>query len=38
MIELLTDQNVGVSFAGMDVAIQAKFVKLKKWSTLTINK
>jgi hypothetical protein len=38
MIELLTDNNVGVTTQGLKVAKKAKFKKLKQWSNLTINK
>lgn len=38
MVELLVDSNVGVTDAGILQAKQKKFEKLKKWSTLTINK
>tara|TARA_R110000868_G_scaffold159061_5_gene387528 strand:+ start:330 stop:611 length:282 start_codon:yes stop_codon:yes gene_type:complete len=38
MIELLTNQNVGVTEEGLALAKQAKFEKLKLWSTLTITK
>lgn len=38
MIELLVDNNVGVSLQGLKTAKKAKFEKLKHWSNLTINK
>ncbi len=38
MIELLQDQNIGVTRTGMLDAKHAKFEKLKLWSNLTINK
>ena len=38
MIELLVDNNVGVSMQGLKTAKKAKFEKLKHWSNLTINK
>jgi hypothetical protein len=38
MIELLVDNNVGVSNEGIDEAKVKKFEKLKIWSNLTINK
>lgn len=38
MVELLTDLNVGVSNEGIDVAKRLKFVKLKHWSHININK
>jgi NTP pyrophosphatase (non-canonical NTP hydrolase) len=38
MIELLTDNNVGVTTQGLKVAKKSKFKKLKQWSNLTINK
>ena len=38
MVELLTDNNVGVTTHGLKVAKKAKFKKLKQWSNLTINK
>ena len=38
MIELLKDLNVGVSAQGIFEAKLKKFIKLKKWSTLKINK
>jgi len=38
MIELLTDQNVGVSNDEILAAKLKKFQKLKQWSNLTINK
>ena len=38
MIELLTDKDIGVTTAGLELAKKAKFEKLKKWSNITINK
>jgi hypothetical protein len=38
MIELLTDNNVGVTVEGLDKAKKKKFEKLKQWSNLKINK
>ena len=38
MIELLQDQDVGVTVEGMEEAKKKKFKKLKQWSNLTINK
>lgn len=38
MIELLQDQDVGVTRQGMLDAKAKKFEKLKQWSNLTINK
>jgi NTP pyrophosphatase (non-canonical NTP hydrolase) len=38
MIELLQDQDVGVTVEGMIEAKKKKFKKLKQWSNLTINK
>jgi len=38
MIELLLDNNIGVTTTGLDQAKKKKFKKLKKWSNLTINK
>lgn len=38
MIELLTDQKAGVTDSGMKTAKHKKFLKLKRWSTLTIAK
>ena len=38
MIELLQDQNIGVTRMGMLEAKAKKFEKLKEWSNLTINK
>lgn len=38
MIELLVDSNVGVTNEGLLEAKKKKFVKLKKWSALVINK
>jgi NTP pyrophosphatase (non-canonical NTP hydrolase) len=38
MVELITDNNVGITVEGLDIAKKNKFKKLKKWSNLTINK
>jgi NTP pyrophosphatase (non-canonical NTP hydrolase) len=38
MIELLVDNNVGVTIQGLKEAKKAKFKKLKLWSNLTITK
>lgn len=38
MVELIMEQNVGITHAGLQEAKQAKFEKLKVWSNLTINK
>jgi len=38
MIELLVDNNVGVSKEGIDEAKTKKFEKLKIWSNLNVNK
>lgn len=38
MVELLTDKDIGVTTAGLELAKKAKFEKLKKWSNITINK
>jgi NTP pyrophosphatase (non-canonical NTP hydrolase) len=38
MVELITDNNVGITVEGLDMAKKNKFKKLKKWSNLTINK
>ena len=38
MIELLVDNNVGVTTQGLKEAKKAKFQKLKQWSNLTITK
>lgn len=38
MIELLVDLNVGVSNEGIDKAKRMKFIKLKHWSHIKINK
>jgi hypothetical protein len=38
MIELLVDNNVGVTLNGMNTAKLKKFEKLKQWSNLKINK
>lgn len=38
MIELLVDNNVGVTLDGMNTAKLKKFEKLKQWSNLKINK
>ena len=38
MIELLQDENIGVTKYGIDLAKKAKFEKLKKWSNIKFNK
>lgn len=38
MIELLVDNNVGVTTQGLKEAKKEKFKKLKKWSNLKITK
>jgi NTP pyrophosphatase (non-canonical NTP hydrolase) len=38
MIELLVDNNVGVSLSNIELKKQIKFAKLKLWSNLTITK
>lgn len=38
MVELLTDKDIGVTTAGLELAKKAKFEKLKQWSNITINK
>lgn len=38
MVELITDNNVGITVEGLELAKKNKFKKLKKWSNLTINK
>lgn len=38
MVELLTDLNIGVTVKGINQSKKKKFVKLKTWSNLTINK
>jgi NTP pyrophosphatase (non-canonical NTP hydrolase) len=38
MIELLVDNNVGVTTQGLKEAKKAKFEKLKQWSSIIINK
>lgn len=38
MIELLVDNNVGITLDGMNTAKLKKFEKLKQWSNLKINK
>ena len=38
MVELLTDLDIGVTTSNIELAKKLKFEKLKKWSTLTINK
>jgi len=38
MVELITENNVGITVNGLEQAKQNKFKKLKKWSNLTINK
>jgi NTP pyrophosphatase (non-canonical NTP hydrolase) len=38
MVELITDQNVGITNQGLKKAKKQKFEKLKQWSNLTITK
>lgn len=38
MVELLIDKDIGITESGMQEAKKKKFEKLKRWSTLTINK
>lgn len=38
MVELLVDNNVGVTNDGLEKAKQSKFKKLKRWSNLNITK
>jgi NTP pyrophosphatase (non-canonical NTP hydrolase) len=38
MIELLVDENVGVSVKSINRAKKKKFEKLKQWSNLKVNK
>jgi len=38
MIELITDEKVGVTTQGLKTAKLNKFTKLKTWSNITINK
>lgn len=38
MIELITEQNVGITNQGLKRAKKKKFEKLKQWSNLTITK
>ena len=38
MVELLVDLNVGVTHENIENAKRLKFIKLKHWSNLTINK
>ena len=38
MMELLVDNNVGVSLSNIELKKQIKFAKLKLWSNLTITK
>ena len=38
MVELLVDNNVGVTNEGLEKAKQSKFKKLKRWSNLNITK
>ncbi len=38
MIELITDQKIGVTTQGLKAAKLKKFEKLKSWSNITINK
>ena len=38
MVELITDQNIGITNQGLKRAKKKKFEKLKQWSNLTITK
>lgn len=38
MVELLVDEQLGVTIEGIEKAKQAKFKKLREWSTITITK
>jgi NTP pyrophosphatase (non-canonical NTP hydrolase) len=38
MIELLKDEDIGVTAEGIERAKWEKFAKLKKWSSIKINK
>ena len=38
MIELLKDENIGVTDAGIERAKHEKFAKLKQWSNIKFNK
>jgi NTP pyrophosphatase (non-canonical NTP hydrolase) len=38
MVELITDQNIGITNQGLKKAKKKKFEKLKQWSNLTITK
>lgn len=38
MIELLTDENIGVTKEGIEKAKHEKFAKLKQWSSIKFNK
>lgn len=38
MIELIMEQNVGITHQGLQDAKKAKFEKLKQWSNISINK
>lgn len=38
MIELIMENNVGITHQGLQEAKKAKFKKLKQWSNLVINK
>ena len=38
MIELLQDENIGVTAAGIEKAKHEKFTKLKQWSNIKITK
>ena len=38
MIELLQDENIGVTAAGIEKAKHEKFAKLKQWSNIKFNK
>lgn len=38
MVELLTDLDIGVTTAGLELAKKNKFEKLKLWSNIIVNK
>jgi NTP pyrophosphatase (non-canonical NTP hydrolase) len=38
MVELLTENQVGVTIEGLELAKKSKFEKLKQWSNLNITK
>jgi len=38
MIELLKDENIGVTTEGVEKAMREKFIKLKQWSSINITK